>query len=123
MRINFNKWADYDVLIAAIAVIGLIISMIEYEVIISSLDRQLHEIDVIKPIRIEETNLEYAQKRLIYSESDWTRVISLILSVIGLVCLLKRYNLKSKWQNRDLPFQVSDSRVLNDLDFSHMILE
>jgi hypothetical protein len=110
-------------LIAAIAVIGLIISMIEYEVIISSLDRQLHEIDVIKPIRIEDTNLEYAQKRLVYSESDWTRVISLILSVIGLACLLKRYNLKSKWQNRDLPFQVSDSRVLNDLDFSHMILE
>jgi len=89
--------------------------MIEYEVIISSLNKQLHEIDIVKPIRIEETNLEYAQKRLIYSESDWTRVISLLLSLIGLVCLLKRYNVTSKWQNRDLPFQVSDSRVLNDL--------
>lgn len=42
--------------------------MIEYEVIISSLNKQLHEIDVIKPIRIEDTNLEYAQKRLSYSE-------------------------------------------------------
>lgn len=68
MRINFNKWADYDVLIAAISIIGLIISMIEYEVIIRALNRQLHEIDIIKPIRIEETNLEYAQKRLAYSE-------------------------------------------------------
>jgi hypothetical protein len=44
--------------------IGLIISVIEYEVIIHSLNRQLHEIDILKPVKIENTNLEYAQKRL-----------------------------------------------------------
>jgi hypothetical protein len=47
-----------------------------------------------------------AQERLLLSKENFVRVVSMILSLFGIVTLYLRHSRKSAWLNEDLPYEV-----------------
>lgn len=45
----------------------------------------------------------------------------MMISFIGVCTLAVRHSTKAEWRNKDLPMEVSGSRV-NDLDFTKMLI-
>ena len=55
------------------------------------------------------------------SESNFVRVVILLISLFGVITLYLRHKIKSEWLNEDLPYELLRSQYLIKLDGSNEI--
>ena len=112
---NFNKWKEYDLLTAIIAVLGLALSIVDYEYseimatqIINDQQDDCKTIDPPNPGPQVCAKLK-ADTRLLLMNSNFVRVVILFVSILGVITLILRHSTKTRWLNEDLPTEVFKS--------------
>ena len=108
---NFNKWRDYDLLTALIAVIGLALAIVDYEFTWTQSIDQVNAQNAVspppQPYTSEDFALAQAQMRVQLADVNFVRVVILIISFLGVFTLLLRHLSKARWLNEDLPNEMT----------------
>ena len=109
---NFNKWREYDLLTCLIAIVGLALSIVDWEYLRVSTDKiiegQLHDCDG-DGFRTAKCQRQIRDTRVLLCESNFLRVIILLVSLFGVVTLWVRHVAKARWLNEDLPLELLKS--------------
>ena len=119
---NFNKWREYDLLTAIIAVVGLMISIVDWEYTRDTSEKIISDPvnfkrlcgfeDMSRKAECQETILEMRRE---LSESNWLRVIIVLVSLFGIITLYMRHLVKARWLNEDLPAELmKNAYILGD---------
>ena len=111
---NFNKWREFDLLTCLIAIVGLALAIVDWEYTRIS----THNITVQKGVCVDVESVEgradcmgyFAQERLLLSQSNFVRVVIVIVSAMGIVTLSFRHMAKARWLNEDLPVELMNSQ-------------
>ena len=137
MEENFNKWKEYDLLTAIIAICGLALSIVEYEFsqwmadsIVNDGTYKYADTETMiscDPAEIlalssdadptADDRFQYCAQlkvniRLELNNSNFVRVVVVLVSLLGILTLMFRHAAKSNWQNEDLPADMMRSAYL-----------
>ena len=100
---KFSKWVDYDLLTCFLTIIGLVLTIVDYEYCNSS----AIAISQGKKIQDHDTNVyDDALIRLQLSEASIVRVVTALISFFSVVTLAFRHGMKTDWLNKDLPNEI-----------------
>ena len=100
---NFNKWRDLDLLTCLIALVGLLLAIVDYEYTNSRVLAAYEN----SGISTKELAYDEVQLRLSLEESNFVRVVIMLISLVGIVTLIYRHYIKARWLNKDLPAEIS----------------
>lgn len=107
---NFNKWREYDLLTCLIAFVGLALAIVDFEYTMNSTSNIIRQQDMCTEKASDKCMRAYANVRLQLSQSNFVRVVIVIVSVFGIVTLYYRHSVKARWLNEDLPFELINSQ-------------
>ena len=115
---NFNKWRDYDLLTALIALIGLMLAIVDYEYTWVIANQQVKARGNYTDS--EEFAEQQAMMRVELADVNFVRVVIAIISVLGVISLSFRHYRKAMWLNEDLPSEMTQNLYTHnmfDLDY------
>ena len=117
---NFNKWREYDLLTCLIAILGLALAIVDWEYTRISATRITKEQDPecigTQKEAVNDCIKAIADRRLLLSESNFVRVVIIIISVFGIITLYQRHKVKARWLNEDLPIELLNSQYYMKLE-------
>ena len=115
---NFERWRDYDLLTCMLAVMGLAISILDYEYInAKSYQYTMATYGQDDP----NVALFEAQIRLSLSLASFPTIVVTLISGASIFTLLFRHHLKSKWLNVDLPNEIRQNLYLKGVELNQFI--
>ena len=93
-----------------IAIVGLSLAIVDFEYTMKSTKAIISEQHVCADKTDEKCMQAYANVRLQLSQSNFVRVVIVLVSIFGIVTLYYRHSVKARWLNEDLPFELLNSQ-------------